>query len=374
VKQEHILIVSSIYPPDEGGPATFSKSFGQHLKRHGFRVTVLCYADLKSSPAYEVESDDIEIIRIDRNLRTSRKLILFVLASLRLSSRRTHVIANGSFLECIPMLILRRIKFTSKIPGDIVWERACQQGLTESNVFDFQDSRMTIKYQVFRKLFTFVLKKSVAVIVPAKYLFDFCAKWGVAQGRLTLIGNSVDVQHFCILPSEKKYDLITVGRLVPVKQIEEIITVASKLDLSLCVVGSGPLDEKLRAFAQELGARIYFLGNIDQDSLPLIYSQSKIFVQNSQIEATSYALLEARASGLFAVASELTGASEVIHHAQDGLLFGKSSGLNLWSAIQLANSYSPTQLQNYGLKAREDCFHRFNRQEIFNRINEIMNI
>lgn len=374
MKQQHILIVSSIYPPDEGGPATFSKAFGQHLARLGFRVTVICYGDLKLTPGYEIDSNGIEVIRIDRSLRTLHKLILFVLASLRQSSRRTQVIANGSFLECIPMLLLRRVVFTSKIPGDIVWERASQQGLTQTNVFDFQNSRINFKYRIFRKLFTFVLKKSVAVIVPAKYLFDFCSKWGVAQNRLLLISNTVDVQKFSITPIEKKYDLITVGRLVPVKQIEEIIGVATELGLSLCVVGTGPLDQKLKNLARELGATTSFLGNIDQDSLPAIYNQSKIFVQNSQIEATSYALLEARASGLFAVASELTGAAEVIQHGQDGLLFGKGSDLNLMGAIKQAVGYSPEQLSNFGSKAREDCIHRFNRDEVFNRIIEIMEI
>ena len=372
MKQQHILIVSSIYPPDEGGPATFSKSFSQHLARLGVRVTVICYGDLKLTPAYEIDSNNIEVIRIDRNLRTPHKLILFVLASLRQSSRRTQVIANGSFLECIPMLLLRRVVFTSKIPGDIVWERASQQGLTQTNVFDFQNSRLNFKYRIFRKLFTFVLKKSVAVIVPAKYLFDFCSNWGVAQNRLLLISNTVDVQKFSITPIEKKYDLITVGRLVPVKQIEEIISVATELGLSLCVVGTGPLDQKLKNLARELGAATSFLGNIDQDSLPAIYNQSKIFVQNSQIEATSYALLEARASGLFAVASELTGAAEVIQHGQDGLLFGKGSDLDLTGAIKQAVGYSAEQLSNFGSKAREDCIRRFNRDEVFNRIIEIM--
>ena len=182
----------------------------------------------------------------------------------------------------------------------------------------------------------------------------------------------MDTKLFNLSGSEKSFDFIFVGRLVPVKQIEEIMEVATKNNFSLLIVGSGPLESNLKKFAASTGGYISFLGSLRQLDLPKALSSAKVFVQNSQIEATSYALLEARSCGLIAVANEITGASEVIHHGSDGFLFGDEHELSLEEAILLAMNLSGEEIKKFATLARRDCLERFNREEVYASIKELL--
>ena len=362
-------LITSIYPPDEGGPSTFTESFGKFLVERGTNVRIMTYAD--KSMINRV-GDNLLITRITRKLPLIIRLPFFSFLLLLLTPSKSKVLANGSFLECLPLIFFKKIELISKIPGDIVWERAVAKKLTNLNVFEFQELKLPPSYRFFQRLFLYTLKKSKRVIVPSKYLYDFCINWGIESERITLLKNTVDTKLFNLSGSEKSFDLIFVGRLVPVKQIEEIMEVATKNNFSLLIVGSGPLESNLKKFAASTGGYISFLGSLRQLDLPKALSSAKVFVQNSQIEATSYALLEARSCGLIAVANEITGASEVIHHGSDGFLFGDEHELSLEEAILLAMNLSGEEIKKFATLARRDCLERFNREEVYASIKELL--
>jgi glycosyltransferase involved in cell wall biosynthesis len=170
---------------------------------------------------------------------------------------------------------------------------------------------------------------------------------------------------------EKIYDVVTVSRLVPVKQIDELIVACAKLNLSLAIVGDGPLFTDLQTLAIKLQSNVSFLGLKNQEQLPLIYQQSRVFVLNSQIEATSYALLEARSSGLASIANCGTGSEQVIHHLADGILCGASTGFTLESALKFIFG-DEFDLASAGEIARSSTVSEFNRKSIFGRIHNLI--
>jgi nicotinic acid phosphoribosyltransferase len=53
----NILIATGIYPPESGGPATYSYEVAAALCRQGYRVTVITYGDGGSSKK-EVEKNE----------------------------------------------------------------------------------------------------------------------------------------------------------------------------------------------------------------------------------------------------------------------------------------------------------------------------
>jgi rhamnosyl/mannosyltransferase len=86
-------------------------------------------------------------------------------------------------------------------------------------------------------------------------------------------------------------------------------------------VGDGPQRAAWAALAQELGIadRVQWLGEVADDALPGLYRQAHIFVlpANARAEAFGTVLLEAMASGLPCVTTEVgTGTSWVV---QDGV-------------------------------------------------------
>jgi len=94
---------------------------------------------------------------------------------------------------------------------------------------------------------------------------------------------------------------INLGSLIPVKNQTLLLRVVAHVpQLSLRVVGEGPLMNELQAFASELkiAERVEFLGAVNHGDLPALYQAADVFVQASRHEAQGLAVLEAAACGL----------------------------------------------------------------------------
>lgn len=88
----------------------------------------------------------------------------------------------------------------------------------------------------------------------------------------------------------------------------------------LVLVGLGPLEDDLRALADELGIgpRVVWPGS--RDDVFALLPGFDAFVLSSRFEGLPIALLEAMASGVAPVATEVGGIPSVITDGQDGLL------------------------------------------------------
>lgn len=90
--------------------------------------------------------------------------------------------------------------------------------------------------------------------------------------------------------------------------------------IHLALVGLGPLEAEVRAAAVELGVadRTTFLGSRDDvlEILPLF----DLFALSSRFEGFPISLVEAMATGLPCVATEVGGIPEVLVHGENGLL------------------------------------------------------
>ena len=192
--------------------------------------------------------------------------------------------------------------------------------------------------------------------------------WGVAQNKIHIIYNSVDPRIF--LPNEKTeklYDLICVSRLVEWKGLEEVIEIAARLNLKLAIVGDGPLRSNLAQIALRSHCDITFLGNLGNSQIVSKLNESKIYVLNSQFEATSYSLIEAKMCALPIVARASAGTKLVITQGVDGLLCDIDDEYCLQNA--LSELLGNLDLQRaLGESARLDALTRFNQFINFEKI------
>ena len=111
--------------------------------------------------------------------------------------------------------------------------------------------------------------------------------------------------------------------------LEALAAGGPELDrLSIDLVGDGPLRAQLEARATELGLsdRLRFHGRLDEGRVGEILDASVLFILPSiiaadgQMEGLPVALMEALASGLTAVSTEISGIPEIIRDGETGYL------------------------------------------------------
>lgn len=365
-----VSILSGIYPPDSGGPATFAVAFSDFARSAGYQTKVI---SLTNGSSIVEESANQYLKLVSRRLGLLLRTGAVVGNIAKLFSQNSRVIANGLFIETYLASLLTRKPYTVKVPGDIVWERAINSGVTQLEVRDFQSSTLNLKYRFFRLLFTRSILRANMVLVPSPLLYELCLTWGAAQDKIRMIYNSVDVDFYS--PSslaEKIYDCIVVNRLVAWKNVEEIILACDVLNLSLLIVGDGPEMSNLVKVANKSRNRVAFTGNVSKNDLLGYLQSAKIYILNSTADATAYSLLEARSCGLIAVANIKTGASEVIEHQVDGYLTESTSQSELESVISSLLSRSTSELQKMSQAARLATVQSFNKNKNFSKILELV--
>ena len=360
-----IVIVTGVYPPEIGGPAKFCKAFSDWLTRKEFPNTVLTLTD-GNDLIFEKEVH--KQILISRRRYLFERMVRTIMFAWKQSSTSVFLV-NGLFIEFSFLTFLKQINFVAKIPGDIVWERCLNQGKTQLSVSDYQGNEDVGK-RVMRYFFVRTLKKARIVIVPSAFLKQLAINWGVPESKIVVLQNSADLNIFSPHVSEQKiYDLVTVGRLIKLKGVEELIEVSRSLNMSLAIVGTGPEYDSLQTFAAKNDIDVNFLGELRPVEVAQILSKSSFFVLNSSHEGSPHALIEALASGVVSIARKNTGTVEIIEHGYTGFLFDSGDQLiqilqNLKRDSMLCQRIS----ENASFYAKE----RFDESTVFQSIYELL--
>ncbi len=364
-----ICVATGIFPPDTGGPAKFAETFLKWCQQNNQKVEAVSFTDTATR---DISFENTHVKLISRNqFLLSRYIKTVIVLSRKLLTKRA-VIANGLFLEVYFASLITSRRYISKVPGDIVWERARNTGYTNKSLTEFQHETLNIKYKLFRFLYSKSLRRANRVIVPTRQLQEMCLSWGVQLEKLSVIPNSVDTSLFSRDKKSKiQFDVISVGRLIGLKNVEELIRACAELNLSLAVVGDGPERSNLENISKELSSYTVFFGNQIQENVLKLLQSSNCFVLNSSGEGgTPYSLLEARSVGLFSIATRGTGSSEVINHQVDGLLCGEDR-FTLKKALEVF-VWDKQFVHEAQLKAIMDTRTRFDSRLQFKRIQDIV--
>ncbi|MDL2324774.1 glycosyltransferase [Ruminococcaceae bacterium OttesenSCG-928-A16] len=167
-----------------------------------------------------------------------------------------------------------------------------------------------------------VANGATEIIGPSHKVAEYLQRCGVAK-KTNIIPNTVDVSAF--LPEnvqEKDIEAVKnklgitpqdvclcfVGRLGKEKSIDVLIDhftkgYKGKQNFKLFIIGDGPEKESLQAQIEQLGMeeQVHLLGRIEHNVLPPYYRAFDLFSTASLSEMNSISLLEATASGLYAV-------------------------------------------------------------------------
>lgn len=184
----------------------------------------------------------------------------------------------------------------------------------------------------------------------------------LSQKKITRTELNLTSEHFVIG---------AVGRFVPVKNHALLISCFAQLhqkypDSRLVLLGTGPLEQALRAHTQKLMIADYVTFVIGQPAQHY-YSLFDCFVQPSKNEGLSIALLEALTFSLPVIVTGKTHQHAVITTGQTGLVIEPDNHTELYIALEklieekpLSNrltSASCALADNYGIQAMADKYN-----------------
>ena len=134
--------------------------------------------------------------------------------------------------------------------------------------------------------------------------------------------------------------VLFVGRLVPYKGVEFLIRALENVPARLRIVGTGFLEEHLRAVAAEKGVtdRVEFLGQVSEEDLVAHYHACDVFVLPSVTNQEMFGMvqLEAMACRKPVISTNLpTGVPWVNQHGKTGYSVAPGNSKELSQSIQL---------------------------------------
>lgn len=159
---------------------------------------------------------------------------------------------------------------------------------------------------------------------------------GFEPGKITYHPVGIDLDKFRFHPRERNVSrrgqnirILTVARLVKEKGIEygirsvrELITRNPLLRIEYNIVGDGVLRERLKSLTADAGLDgvVRFLGEMDQSEVSAQLREADIFLLPSVDEALPVSLMEAQATGLPVVSTDVGGVSEIVADGMSGYI------------------------------------------------------
>jgi sugar transferase (PEP-CTERM/EpsH1 system associated) len=241
-----------------------------------------------------------------------------------------------------------------------------------------------LKYRLLRKLCNPAITLYIAVSNDIRSWL--CQSVGIPERKILHICNGVDTAAFRPDGQATKWPIPddalvigTVGRLDPIKDLATLIESVARivkehakdrLAIHLVIIGQGALESELRRLAEDrgIGDLVIFAGQ--RDDLPCVYRSMHIFVLASLNEGISNTILEAMASGLPIVVTDVGGNGELISDRKTGLVVPARDVVGLSAAVR--EYIQDAKLREaHGLAARERAEQQFALDSMIQRYRDV---
>lgn len=345
MNKKKILICTPIYPPEIGGPATYTKELSERLSDK-YDITILTYGEEGKSPVFP----NTELIIIKKSLSMFVRVFLYTFKLLQISEKFEVVYVQNAVAAGFPVAInkiLRGTPYILKFVGDEAWEKATQRKETEKFLEDFLEHKDTEKLSKWVKLLLkiqgFVLRRADIVTTPSEYLGKALVKnYGVNPERaITNYNASENEERVLAFPIVKKpHQIVATARLTKWKGIEGILEAVKILkekysDIMFLVAGDGPEFLNLQNKAKELEVenQVKFLGRVSRDETYKIRKESEVYILNSSYEGLPHTALTTFQAQIPIVATDTPGTNEAVYNEVTGLLVPVNDSRALAEAV-----------------------------------------
>jgi glycosyltransferase involved in cell wall biosynthesis len=334
----NVLVVSGIWPPDVGGPASHAPQVAHFLRQRGHGVAVVTTAS--AQPGQE----PFPVHWISRSMPKGLVHLCTGLEVARRSAAADVVYTTGMFGRSAAGATLARRPYVVKLTADPAFERARRRGIVVGDVDEFQALGGGPAVRMLRLARDAELRRAAHVFTPSAYLRELAVSWGVRSDRVSVLPNpSPSIPELAprdVLRNGFQMEgptLAFAGRLTAQKALGDALDALSRTEgVALLIAGDGDQRAPLEARAAELGlgARVRFLGPLPRDRIVELFRAADASILSSNWENFPHTVVEALAAGTPVIATAVGGVSEVVHDGENGLLVAPGDVEGLAEAIR----------------------------------------
>lgn len=203
-----------------------------------------------------------------------------------------------------------------------------------------------------------------------------CSKY---KNKIKVVPNGIDLNHY--ITKSKKYEtptIITVSRLTKFKRVKDIIyaTYLIKKDIpniKLIIIGKGDEINNLRDLTNRLKIKdnVEFAGFVDEEKLKILLNKSHVFCSASVLEGFGIVILEAMASGLPYVCSDIAPFKEITQNGKGGFIFKQRNHKDLANKIKIL--IENKKIYNQKTKEAKEVIKKYDWDKLSEEIVKIYN-
>lgn len=198
----------------------------------------------------------------------------------------------------------------------------------------------------FRKSFRFVrptLNAADAIIVPSRFLEEVFSKFGVVT---LIVPNIINLDRFKKFSESEVLKPHHYPHIIVTRNLESIYDIPTALQAfqivkqkypsaRLSVTGSGPQRKRLEVLAESLyiADAVLFTGRLDVDEIANLYKSADLMVNSSTVDNMPNSILEAMASGVPIVSTNVGGIPYLICQGKSGILVPPRDSVMMADAI-----------------------------------------
>jgi len=322
-------------PPPSGGMANQTRQLGELLANEGAVVTIVQVN--APYPGKVVERVPV--------VRAVVRLFPYVVRLFRVMGTAdiVHVMANSGWswhLFAAPAIMVAR------------WRGV-------PSVVNYRGGEAATFLATSHALVRFILRRSSALVVPSRYLHEVFSTHRIESD---IVPNIIDLERFRPRTEPRSRNALHI--LVP-RNLEPIYDVAAALhalqilrrtlpQVRMTVAGSGPEREQLERLASELGVAdaVEFCGRVERDVMASLYRDADVVVNPSLVDNMPNSVLEALASGVPVVSTNVGGIPCIVRDGATALLVPPGAPAELAAAVRrvLEDATLAAELRQNGLR------------------------
>ncbi len=382
--KKKILIVTGIFPPDIGGPASYARTLAQRLSKD-HRVKVITYSSVRK---FEQDKNyPFQVKRVWKKIPWFFRHTAYAIKVFGACKNANIVYSLSTLNGAIPSLAGARFfkkKFFIRIAGDYAWQVAVEKDKTGLVIDDFQKAKKTGWVGFLHKIQVWACKKADEIIVPSKYLAGIVRGWDISGDKIKVIYNGVDFKGSDISREEAKKKIgiygdiiLSAGRLVPWKGFRMLIKIMPRLSeisqlFRLVIVGDGPDKKMLESMVKNLNLerKVYLAGRKSQEELATYLAAADMFVLNTGYEGFSHQILEAMVAGVPVITTAVGGNKEILRQGENGFMVKYQDEFNLIEAIK--SLWQDNELKEEFKKEGKKTAEHFSSEKMFQETVKVL--
>ena len=298
-KPPTVALISE-YPPPAAGMTVLAEEYYSRLKNDGYPIL-----KIRTNPELGV----LAFINKIPVFKTIFKWCIFLIHCIKIFKADTVHIFSSSGLNFLLFTLAPLV--LAKLMGKQV-------------IINYHGGAAKQFFLKHPRLLKYSMKNSCSLVVPSGYLQDIFKEFGYDS---LIIPNIANVKRFTFRKRDTfRPAVLSIRNLTPVYNIQCAVRAFSILqdkypDAKMYIIGDGPERENIINLINQLNLKnIELTGNIANNEVPHYFDIADILINTSNVDNMPGSILEAYASGIPVVSTNVGGIPYMVKHGESGLL------------------------------------------------------